>query len=93
MPVRHLTATLLLCAGCAEGAAASNASRAELAVTAEIVGSVSAARNADGALTLSAASTADPAVSADQGVKVVERDGAWIATAEGKGTRYVTLTY
>lgn len=93
MPVRHLTAILLLCAGCAEAAAASNASRAELAVTVEIVGSVSAARSGDGALTLSAASAAEPVVSADEGVKVVERDGVWIASAEGQGTRYVTLTY
>jgi hypothetical protein len=93
MRVRDLTAILLLCAGCAEAAAAPNASRAELAVTAEIVESVSAARSADGRLTLSTESAAEPVVSADEGVEIVERDGAWIATAEGEGTRYVTLTY
>jgi hypothetical protein len=93
MKVRALTVILLLCSGCAEAAAASNASRAELAVTAEIVESVSAARSSDGAPTLSAASAAEPVVSTDEGVEVVERDGAWIATAEGEGTRYVTLTY
>lgn len=90
MKVRALTVILLLCA---EAAAASNASRAELAVTADIVESVSAARSADGGLTLSTESAAEPVVSADDGVEVVERDGAWIASAEGEGTRYVTLTY